>query len=59
MPPSIYSRADSITPLPAIPTEDPPQTAPEPDQPGFEEPTPPDENPLPRVVPQPIATPEE
>ena len=59
MAPSSYSRGSSITPLPPIPSEDPPQTSPDPDQPGFEEPAAPEENPLPRVVPQPIATPEQ
>ncbi|HEX2672542.1 MAG TPA: hypothetical protein VHM25_16785 [Polyangiaceae bacterium] len=58
-----------VTPLPPIP-EETPRTFPEPESPGVEHdpdeqqnpddaPGAPDENPFPRVVPQPIATPEE
>ena len=56
---SIGSKNSSITPLPPVPVEDPPYTVPEPNEPSFEEPTAPDENPFPRTVPQPIATPEQ
>ena len=59
----------SVTPLPPIPEETPrtlpgpasPDEANEPDKPPNpdEAPAAPDENPFPRVVPQPIATPEE
>ncbi len=45
-----------LTPLPSTPLEDPPLTTPEPNE---EEPPAPDEYPFPRVVPQPIATPEQ
>lgn len=55
--------ASPVTPLPPIPEETPgtfpdPQIPDEPPNPD-EEPPAPDENPFPRVVPQPIATPEE
>ena len=57
---SLFCANDSsITPLPPIPVQDPPQTLPDANPPNFEEPAVPDENPFPRVVPQPIATPEE
>jgi len=56
---SFSEQGSSVTPLPPIPVEDPPQTVPEPNEPSIEEPPRPDENPFPRVVPQPIATPEE
>lgn len=58
----------SVTPLPPIPEQTPwssmpqsPDEAPGPDEPHSPdaEPAAPDENPFPRVVPQPIATPEE
>jgi len=56
---SLSARASSVTPLPPIPVEVPAETPFEPNQPSIEEPATPDENPFPRVVPQPIATPEE
>ena len=61
--------ASPVTPLPPLPVEVPhpasPQPTgpgpnqPQPSEPNIEEPAIPDENPFPRVVPQPIATPEE
>jgi len=57
---SLFRPTDSsITPLPPVPVEDPPHTAPDSNEPSFEEPAAPDENPFPRTVPQPIATPEQ
>jgi len=55
----LFFSSSSVTPLPPIPVEVPAPGSPEPKEPNIEEPVPPDEDPFPRVVPQPIATPEE
>jgi len=54
----LFFGSSRITPLPPIPVEVPAPGSPEPQEPNLEDP-PPDEEPFPRVVPQPIATPEE